>query len=548
MKIAEKVRNFMRSFLQIQEAQASNFSINESMNYETNVFKNRIWYRGDSYELEQLYKQLPNNNFSFWGSVPTVGMEIRKIHTGLPKIIVNKLADITLTDLNDISFEDSNLNETWEDIVKENKFYKLLDRSTKKVLVVGDGAFKISFDSNISKYPIIEFYDGDDIEIVYERGRMKEIIFNTAYKVNRKVYNLKETYGYGYIKYKLFTNNSEVSLNSIPQTRELADVTFDKSFNMAIPYMIYESEKWEGRGQSIFDGKTDNFDSLDETWSQWIDALRAGRAKTYIPDDLLPRDSKTGEIMKPNYFDNRFIQTDKSMKETAESKITTEQPGIPTDSYLQTYVTALDLCLQGLISPSTLGIDNKKLDNAEAQREKEKTTLYSRQAIIEALSEMLPRLIDVIFKAYNTSLNKSISDLEVEVSFGEYASPSFEAVVETLSNPNAPMSIEAKVEEMWGDSKDDKWKEEEIKRIKEQNGIVTMEEPFVGKEILDNVDEESTDPTNLLNGAQIASMLKVIENVKSGNITRSSAISIITSSLGIKREVAETFMEEQGGL
>lgn len=548
MKIAEKVRNFMRSFLQIQEAQASNFSINESMNYETNVFKNRIWYRGDSYELEQLYKQLPNNNFSFWGSVPTVGMEIRKIHTGLPKIIVNKLADITLTDLNDITFKDKSTNEDWEEIVKENKFYKLLDRATKKVLVAGDGAFKISFDSNLSKYPIIEFYDGDDIEIVYERGRMKEIIFNTAYKVNRKVYNLKETYGYGYITYKLFTNNSEVSLNSIPQTRELADVTFDKSFNMAIPYMIYESEKWEGRGQSIFDGKTDNFDSLDETWSQWIDALRAGRAKTYIPDDLLPRDIKTGEIMKPNYFDNRFIQTDKSMKETAESKITTEQPGIPTDSYLQTYVTALDLCLQGLISPSTLGIDNKKLDNAEAQREKEKTTLYSRQAIIEALSEMLPRLIDVIFKAYNTSLNKSISDLEVEVSFGEYASPSFEAVVETLSNPNTPMSIEAKVEEMWGDSKDDKWKEEEIKRIKEQNGIVTMEEPFVGKEILDNVDEESTDPTNLLNGAQIASMLKVIENVKSGNITRSSAISIITSSLGIKREVAETFMEEQGGL
>lgn len=76
--------------------------------------------------------------------------------------------------------------------------------------------------------------------------------------------------------------------------------------------------------------------------------------------------------MKPNYFDNRFIQIDKFMKEGAESKITTEQPEIPTDSYLQTYVTALDLCLQGLISPSTLGIDNKKLDNAEAQREKEK--------------------------------------------------------------------------------------------------------------------------------------------------------------------------------
>ena len=39
----------MRSFLRIQEAQTTNFNIQESMNYETNVFKNKIWYRGDSY-------------------------------------------------------------------------------------------------------------------------------------------------------------------------------------------------------------------------------------------------------------------------------------------------------------------------------------------------------------------------------------------------------------------------------------------------------------------------------------------------------------------
>ena len=46
--------------------------------------------------------------------------------------------------------------------------------------------------------------------------------------------------------------------------------------------MIFESAKYEGRGGSIFDGKLDNFDSLDEAWSQWMDALRAGRAKTYL--------------------------------------------------------------------------------------------------------------------------------------------------------------------------------------------------------------------------------------------------------------------------
>ena len=58
---------------------------------------------------------------------------------------------------------------------------------------------------------------------------------------------------------------------------------------MAHPIMYGESAKWEGRGQSIFEKKTDDFDALDEAWSQWMDALRAGRAKTYIPECLVPK-------------------------------------------------------------------------------------------------------------------------------------------------------------------------------------------------------------------------------------------------------------------
>ena len=481
-KIKQGVKNVLRSFLQIQEAQSTSFTIQELMNYETNAFKNTVWYRGDSYELDQLYKQIPNTNCSFWGAVPTPGMEIIKKHTGLPKIIVNTLASIVLSDLNNIEFEEIEKNEIWESIVKENKLYKQLEKATKKALVVGDGAFKISFDPQISKLPIIEFYSGENIDINYDRGRIKEIVFNTQYTFNRTTYILHETYGFGYVTYKLYKGNSEVPLNSIPQTTNLVDITFDKSFCMAIPYIIFESDKWDGRGQSIFDGKIDSFDSLDEAWSQWMDALRAGRAKTYVPECLLPRNYNTGEVLKPNYFDNRYIKTDAPLTEKADFKIDTEQPVIPTENYIQTYITALDLCLQGLISPSTLGIDVKKLDNAEAQREKEKTTLYTRNAIIESISEMLSRLVDVIFKAYNTWLNKPIEDTEVSVSFGEYANPSFEAVVETLSNPNTPMSIEAKVEEMWGDTKDDEWKANEVKLIKEQTGIVTMDEPEVSIE------------------------------------------------------------------
>ena len=48
---------------------------------------------------------------------------------------------------------------------------------------------------------------------------------------------------------------------------------------MALPLMIYESEKCEGRGKSIFDGKLDNFDAFDEVFSQWMLATRKSQIK-----------------------------------------------------------------------------------------------------------------------------------------------------------------------------------------------------------------------------------------------------------------------------
>lgn len=273
-----------------------------------------------------------------------------------------------------------------------------------------------------------------------------------------------------------------MDLKTIEAAKNLADWKFDPVVILAVPLKVYESAKYENRGGSIFDGKLDSFDAFDETWSQWMDALRAGRAKEYIPECFLPRNPNTGETLKPNHFDNRYIATDQDMGESAQNKITVEQPNIPHDSYLASYVTALDLCLQGIISPSTLGIDVKKLDNAEAQREKEKSTLYTRNAIVESLQETLPELVNAAVNAYNILMNKAVEEVKVDIPFGEYANPSFESQVETLSKARpgySIMSIEAQVEEMWGDSKDEPWKAEEVKRLKTEQGIAEVEEPGI---------------------------------------------------------------------
>lgn len=476
----------MQSFLKVYSANGQNFTINELLDFDSNVAVNKIWYRGESYELGQLYQQLDDGSFSFWGSSSTAGIEIRKIHTGLPKTIVNTLAGVVVDDMLDVEFGTEANNSLWQDIAKENVFDALVKSAVSKALYTGDGAFKISIDTDISQLPIIEFFEADRIKVIRKRGRIVEIIFKTVCTVKERTYYLYEHYGKGYINYELKNSDGkQVDIATVDAFAGLKNVTWDGNFILAEYVSFYTSDKFEGRGQSIFDAKRDNFDALDEAWSQWMDALRAGRIKTYIPENLIPRNSKTGELTKPNAFDNRFIKLAPATSETDNGRIDTESATIQHDSYLSTYITALDLCLQGIISPSTLGIDVKKLDNAEAQREKEKATLYTRQTLVAELQRALPALIQGVFYAYQTLNKLPLEEAKCDVTFGEYANPSFESQVETIGKAKTQgiMSIEASVDELYGDSRDDEWKKEEVARLKAEQGIVEAEEPALNKDI-----------------------------------------------------------------
>lgn len=39
-----------------------------------------------------------------------------------------------------------------------------------------------------------------------------------------------------------------------------------------------------------------------------MDAQRKGRAKEYIPEDLIPKDPNGGGLMRPNSFDHCYIK------------------------------------------------------------------------------------------------------------------------------------------------------------------------------------------------------------------------------------------------
>ena len=181
--------------------------------------------------------------------------------------------------------------------------------------------------------------------------------------------------------------------------------------------------------------------------------------------------SDTGALIAPNPFDNAYVAVGSSLREGSVEKIEVSQPEIGFEAYQTSYAAFLDLVLQGVMSPCTLGIDLKRVDNAEAQREKEKITLLVRSKIVAALGAALACLAERMLMTDDLMHGEAPGSYAASVRFGEYASPDFGSAVEVVARAREGgfMSVEQAVEELYGDTWTAEEKAAECARIREES-------------------------------------------------------------------------------
>lgn len=480
------IQNFIKRLLRIEPARERRVTILEPHTFLSDVIRNKLWYRGDSAELEQYFKKTAKwdvEKARFWAA--TAQGSVRKMHSGIVSTVVDRYKDIVLADMDVVTFGEGQMEieDLWKEIFQGADLNNVIGEGISGALASGDGAFKITADE-CSPYPIVEFYDAENVNYVYSHSQLKEIKFYTSYKSGSKELRLEEAYGYGYIKYRLYDDSGrEVSLKQLPETAHLMDIGIEGDLMLAVPLKILSSIKYKGRGKALFDSKTDVLDGLDEVISQWMDAIRMGRIKRYIPENLIPRDPDNGKLLPANPFDNDFIAIGDNMAEKATQQVEISQPQISYEAYVSSYASFLDMVLQGIMSPSTLGIDLKKTDNADSQREKEKVTLHVRNKIVDALNETLPELIRVIMQCYDIMCGKAPGKYDPSVKFGEYASPDFGTTVDTVGKAKqyGVMSLETSVDQLYGDTWTQEEKDAEVERLKAEQGITEVEEPGINQ-------------------------------------------------------------------
>ena len=477
------LKQAVNRLLRVRPAREKSITVTEPMTFRGNVMKNRIWYRGEPWELEQFFTQAasgPPERSRFWATAPAG--RVRKLHSGLVGTVVDRYRDMVTADFNGLSFgetgPDHPLADRWEAIARDSGFRELLGRAVAGALACGDGAFKLTAAPGDVR-PRLSFYEADRVEPRYENGRLTELRFLTPVGEPDRELRLEETYGRGYIRCRLMDGaGRERPLSDTPETAALRDVEFPGDFILGTPVILLGGGRWPGRGKALFEGKTDALDALDEVLSQWMDGVRMGRVKRYIPEDMVPRDPDTGRVLPPDPFENDYIAVGSSRAEGAADRIDVSQPQIAWEAYAQTYAAFLELALQGVMSPATLGADLKRTDNAEAQREKENITLHVRGRIVDALCDILPELAGTALMAEDLLCGRTPGRYRAAARFGEYGRPDFGTAVDTVARARAGgiMSIEQAVEELYGDAWTPAEKAAEAERLRREQDLAPGKE------------------------------------------------------------------------
>ena len=427
-----------------------------------------IWYEADSDELLNFYTQENVINYHrepfysrnkknyFWATSSTEG-GIKRTNSGQAKNIVDTLKNIV--GVPDIKgghpkLEESNkINTVIQEIIEENDFLETMYKEEQMPLtfVEGWGCYKVVWDKDISDNPIPVYYRAEDVEFIYKLNRIVGVIFKDYYTDGKKKFLITETrYTYkGNLRietelFEMFGGGDDdylkpIDITTVDEFKHIdpkIEVTNYKRL-LAVPCVFYKDSSGLMHGKSIFSGKVDLLDDLYQALSQSSNALRKSTPVEYFDVNFLERD-KHGMPKQPKLFDRKYVFYKGAMTADGSSSnaspVQATQPQINFEQYSNEAVAILLQIINGLISPATLGMDIAKKDNADAQREKEKVTVFTRNDVTLAEQKILKKLFTELLcaKELMDTNQITVTKYNISVTFPDFADDSFENKIQVL--------------------------------------------------------------------------------------------------------------------
>ena len=473
-----------------------------------------IWYLGDSdrlknfftranaitYNLDPLYNE---NKKSYFWAVSSTEHDIKRTHSGHPRNIVDTLVYVmTIPNITSDKDPTSTVNKNLKKILKANNFKQQITQLSRPLtLVEGWGAWKINWDKKLSPYPILLYYRADRVDFIYQSNQLRAIIYKDFFQdQDGKNYVLYETRRLGdykddagnvttslYIEKELYEYAANTDrlipckLSALPQLKDVVPQIVISNFQhfLGYPNIFYHDVSEEFYGRSIFTGKTDIFDDLDQCMSQGANAVRRSTVHEYFNTLYLETDPVTGLPIQPDAFDRKYIKyagsTGADGTASGSTPVQVVQPNINFTQYSEEERNLLLNAISGIMSPATLGIDIAKKDNADAQREKEKVTIFTRNNLLDEEEPIFEHICSDLLVAYDLmNLKKdeqlTCTEYDINVQYPEFANDSWEKKLETVQTGWAGglLSDEMALDLLHGDSISEEIKQRELKFLQDQ--------------------------------------------------------------------------------
>lgn len=488
-------------------------SSSEAFTYS--VAENYTWFTGNIDNIRKFYTENVSSRYQPLGNVSyfwkKAESDTRMLHAGIPALISNRMGTVLfgagITVETEVYKDNGEADEEHSILVSERLDAILEDNDILKLYEKGAGAeswgghlfARISIDTSISLFPIIEFIDIRNAEVVINRGRTVAVIFKNYYEdktqngtkkyVHKEIYGKSEQ-GVATIEHHLFQitdeGEKELPLTARAETSELEPIyNFDGIFGLLAfdkPNKLPNNDFVDSPyGASDYSGAISSFDALDEVYSVTIEEARDNKSQKFVPQSLLING------VEFNQFRCKHILIKRDSDQDNPNEIQTTFFQDKTDDHIKKFNIALTTAVNKCgLSPITLGVTGlTAIDSSDKTlRERQKTTLETRQSKTKLWKEFLEQLyirvleVDDWMIANITGLGRDrvlapSEKFTVKVAFNEYISNTFEERLE-MANQAAQagtMSIDEQIDYIWGDDKTDEAKREEVERLKFEKNI-----------------------------------------------------------------------------
>ena len=511
--------------------------VTSQKNKVAEIAENLIWYLGKPAAISNFYKTSQyisvggDKNSCFWATAPT---KLRKIHSGIGRMVSNTMSNVLFGKGLNISAtaykenEDGNsyeskidkaksklAKETIDNLILKTKLSTVLEKAAKVESWGGHVAIKMSYNTALSSYPILEVVDRRYFDVIKERGITQAIIFNSFYekeKTNEK-YVFKEIYtvnneGHSVIKNELYQISHDGKMNKLSISRysevtgkilqvELQDeITFDTYGILAfekpnrepcgdIPDFPY--------GESDYSTAYSTFDGLDEILSQIVAEIRENKTLRLFPKEFFKSD-ENGLLEFDKYITN-YLLTEGDLDVLKNNPSATQSMMLTapdkTDSLFLKYKILIgQACNQCGLSPISLGITGLESISSsdKSTRERSKKTTETRNDKIKLwkpfLEEMIIKVLEftsylqekfpeIVTREGIAKIDIDTQNCDVDVTFPDYINDSEEEKLTTWGSAKAQgiASIEMVVEKVHADNLSEEEKLIEVQRIKFEQGI-----------------------------------------------------------------------------